>query len=298
MFRRFKTISCFAAGFLAITPLANGQDQTIDASDPALIGFATEVIEFNPATPSSLIPAVTDPSAALGPPSPPANTGPPEFSPIGLTSLGDAPAGELPGSITLGFGQQTIFNGAGGDFAVFENAGDFGDSGLFVELAFVQVSTDGINFAQFDAFSSVTFPDPDSNGPLATDLILEFGPGFATLPDRNLVSGFAGADPQETGTLFDLDSLTNNSLVLAGTVDLNNINFVRLIDIPGDGRFVDSAGNPIFDAFAPNGPTGGFDLDAIGLVNASANTVPEPSSLALLLAVGGLTATRRRRSAK
>ena len=295
MFRRFKTISCFAAGFLAITPLANGQDQTIDASDPALIGFATEVIEFNPATPSSLIPAVTDPSDALGAPVPPSSTGPPNFLPIGLTSLGDAPAGELPGSITLGFGEQTIFNGAGGDFAVFENASDFGN-GPFAELAFVQVSTDGINFAQFDAFSSVTFPDPDSNGPLATDLILEFGQGFATLPDRNLVSGFAGADPQQTGTLFDLDSLTDNSLVLAGTVDLNNINFVRLIDIPGDGRFVDSAGNPIFDAFAPNGPTGGFDLDAIGLVNASA--VPEPSSLALLLAVGGLTATRRRRSAK
>ena len=58
----------------------------------------------------------------------------------------------------------------------------------------------------------------------------------------------------------------------------DSINFVRLVDIVGDGRTTDSNGNPIFDAFSPNNATGGFDLDAVGVLNA----VPEPTTAALL----------------
>lgn len=274
----------------------SAQDATISANDPRLTRFADQIVDFSPATPANLNPAVADPSAALGAPNS-GSTGAPNFNPVGLVSLGDAPSGQAPGSITLGF-SSSIVNGVGGDFAVFENASNFGSASqpsLFVELAFVQVSTDGISFAQFDTLSLITLPDnDDSTPPLDTDLLLDFSGGFdfATIPDRSLVSGFAGADLANTGTLFDLEALSQNALVLDGSVNLNAINFVRLIDVVGDGRFVDSSGNQIFDAFSPGNATGGFDLDAIGVVSA----VPEPGSLVGIVAIGVLLSGRRRTS--
>ena len=79
-----------------------------------------------------------------------------------------------------------------------------------------------------------------------------------------------------------------------GTLDLNSVGFVRILDIPGDGRFADSFGNPIFDAFSPQNITGGFDLDAVGVV--STTGVPEPSSLALLGFASSIAVLRRRRN--
>lgn len=272
----------------------SAQDATILSSDSRLTRFADRVVDFTPATPGSLSPAVDQPSAALGAPNA-GSTGPPNFDPVGLVSLGDAPVGQTAGQITLGF-SSAIVNGAGGDFAVFENASNFGtmaNPSIFAELAFVQVSTDGITFAQFDTLSLTTLPDTDDmTPPLDTDLNTAFGRDFATLPSRDLVSGFAGADLTGTGTLFDLDALISNAFVLDGSVDLNAINFVRLVDVVGDGRSVDSSGNPIFDAFSPGNPTGGFDLDAVGVVSA----VPEPNALVGLAAMAVVLSNRRRRS--
>ena len=81
--------------------------------------------------------------------------------------------------------------------------------------------------------------------------------------------------------------------MLDGSVDLDNIGFIRLVDVPGDGRETDSFGNPIFDAFSPNNALGGFDLDAVGVVSAAA--VPEPSSVALLGLASAVVIGRRRR---
>ena len=80
-----------------------------------------------------------------------------------IASLGDMDATEIanwqsdpdtykgPGEITLNF-DTTIYNGDGCDFAVFENS--FGSaSGVFAELGYVEVSTDGDNFARFDSIS-------------------------------------------------------------------------------------------------------------------------------------------------
>ena len=220
------------------------------------------------------------------------STGSPNFSPIGLVSLGDPSPGEAAGSITLGF-STPVNNSLGERIAVFENASNFGT--LFAELAFVEVSSDGVVFSRFETSSSVTSPDSDPVNS-ATDLIRDFfgNLDFATLPSRDLVSGFAGADLSFVGTIFDLSELENDSLVLDGSVDLDNIGFVRLVDIPGDGRETDSFGNPIFDAFSPNNATGGFDLDAIGVVSAAA--VPEPSSLALFGFASTVVVLRRRRN--
>lgn len=283
----FIAFSALAAGLPALASA-----QPIAADDSRLAGFATSVAEFSPSTPDSLSPEVSSPSAALGAPDS-GSTGAPDFLPVGLVSLGDAPVGTASGSITLGF-DQAITNGAGADFAIFENASDFTNfgSGIFAELAFVEVSTDGNTFARFATSSLTTFPDPNGNA-LDTDLQLDFSGNqdFATLPSRSLVSGFAGADPAFNGTLFDLSALSSVAEVLAGTVDLDLINFVRLIDIAGDGRTTDSNGNPIFDAFSPNNATGGFDLDAVGVLNA----VPEPTTAALL-SLAGLSLLRRRRA--
>jgi len=69
----------------------------------------------------------------------------------------------------------------------------------------------------------------------------------------------AGGDP------FDLDDLLNDPLVQEGLVDLDNINYIRLIDIPGDGSCLDSLGNPIYDPTEPN--IDGADIDAISIIN-------------------------------
>jgi hypothetical protein len=67
--------------------------------------------------------------------------------------------------------------------------------------------------------------------------------------------------------------------VLDGTVDLNDIRYVRQVDIPGGGPndangnitglFTDSCGNVIFDSWVTWG-SGGADLDAVGVLNSSA----------------------------
>lgn len=56
-------------------------------------------------------------------------------------------------------------------------------------------------------------------------------------------------------------------------IDINEINYIKIDDIVGDGSCVDSAGNPIYDPY-PTSESGGFDLNAIGVLN----QVPEPAS--------------------
>lgn len=281
--RKTHSVATLALVATAISPAAS-RAQTLAADDARLVGFATSVQNSSAAPGTSG--AVDNPLAALGAPDQGFNG----IATNGLFSLGDPVPGVAGGQITLGF-DRAITNGAGDDFAVFENADDFGAFGLFVELAFVEVSTDGNTFARFNNVSDSTLPDNDPNTPaLATDLLADFGQAFATLPDRDLVSGLAGADPAFVGTLFNLDALLGDALVISGAVDLTEINFVRLVDIPGDGRFADSNGNPIFDAFDPGNVTGGFDLDAVGVIN----QIPEPGSAALLAALVGVAARCRR----
>lgn len=206
-----------------------------------------------------------------------------------LTSLGDMSAAELsawrsdpinnpgPGSITLSFGC-VITDGSGADFAVFENGGS-NNNWVFAELAYVEVSTDGVNYAQFPSISLT----PSSVGVGSIDATNVY----------NLAGKHSNLSKNESwGTPFDLDDLVNDAYVIAGLVDLSEINYVRIVDIPGNGSFLDSLGNPIYDAWETYG-SGGFDLDAVGAIN----QVPEPSTLILLAifsATGAACAIRRR----
>jgi hypothetical protein len=154
------------------------------------------------------------------------------------------------GEITFVFIDNPVSNGDGEDFAVFENA--FSDT--FLELAFVEVSSDGENFFRFST-TSITREPVDSFGSVE----------FSNVYDLNEeYTGFAGVHPASYGTLFDIDDLPENELL-----NKNRITHIKLVDIPGDGSLVDSKGNPIFDPF-PCRSSAGFDCDAVGIIN----TVP------------------------
>ena len=188
---------------------------------------------------------------------------------LDVASLGDG------GSITLYFDAR-IHNGPGDDLAVFENGFLFGD-GLFTELAFVEVGSDGFAYARFAATALNVLPI-DSFDPL----------------DPTDYHGLAGRHEIGLGTGFDLAALASDPLVLSGEVDLMDVRYVRIVDVVGDGSRVDGAGRPIYDPYATPFASGGFDLEAVGALY-----VVEPTLASGLLAgAGGLfvQAPRRRRN--
>ena len=247
--------------------------------NPVFKGWATSVVEYQPYDLQEIIDYASnpwsggnvyyDPEKALG-----EVTG----NNLDIVSLDDMNQSEIdawlsdpdssngPGYVTLGFACG-ISNGQGYDFAVFENA--FGSAtSVFAELGYVEVSTNGTDFARFDSVS------------LTEELVGGYGQIDPT-DVYNLAGKHINAYGDSVGTGFDLEDLLNNALVLAGLVDLDDINFVRIVDIPGSGDFTDSLGNPIYDAWHTFG-SGGVDLEAIGVLNTA---VPIPSAL-LLLATG------------
>jgi hypothetical protein len=184
-----------------------------------------------------------------------------------VVSLGDG------GSITLTF-ESSIVNGEGYDFAVFENgvADTVDPTKVFLELGFVEVSSDGVNFTRFPAVSLTQ-----------TDTQVD---GFGVIDPTNLYN-FAGKYAQGYGTPFDMDELTGS----AG-LDVNHITHVRIIDVVGniDSAYCtyDSQSHAVNDPWNTPFPTGGFDLDAVGVIHQS----PEPATL-MLLVTGGLLLRKR-----
>jgi hypothetical protein len=261
-----------AALAIGLAPAANAGPFTnpfILASDPAIAAWADGVASFAPTPSGSAAGAAAN---ALG-----ASNG-------GTVSLGDLTAAQIggavpPGQITLTF-STPITNGAGADLAVFENAFNSG-AFWFAELGFVEVSSDGVNFARFPSVSLNT----------EADLNVGFGRNFALI-DRTNVDNLAGIHGTGQGTLFDLDDLLADALVQGGLVDLGSIGFVRIVDVPGNGSFLDSLGNPILDAWVTTG-SGGVDLDAIGALH----VVPEPGTL-LLVGFGLATLAVRRKETR
>ncbi|MCL2701512.1 MAG: PEP-CTERM sorting domain-containing protein [Phycisphaerae bacterium] len=263
---------------------AGAKDAGIHYTDSRFVGWVTGVVDYSPAP--GVAATWTNPANVLGPVTG-ANTR--------IVSLGDLNLAQLaawradpvnnpgPGTITVTF-DVPIANvpGAGPDFAVFENGMGSGNN-VNAELAYVEVSTNGIDFARF---SSVYLNYPNADLSTRTDGSIDLngtgtktGTGFLTQDVTNIYN-LAGKHANGWGTPFDLDDLLGHELVLAGVVDLNNIRYVRLVDIPGDGSFTDSLGNPIFDAWVTTG-SGGFDFAGIGVIH---QQIPEPATLTLLAA--------------
>ena len=163
----------------------------------------------------------------------------------GVVSLGDS------GIATLFF-SKPITNGDGFDFAVFENA--FTDE--FLELAFVEVSSDGENFFRFDAVSNTQVDEQ----------IETFG-----ILNATEINNLAGKYRAAYGVPFDLEELTGYD-----GLDVNHIIAIRIVDVVGsiDEQYCtfDSQGSKINEPWPTPFETGGFDLDGVGIIHNTSNT--------------------------
>ena len=202
-----------------------GPESGVAFTDPAILCWADGVADYSPGPNVSNQFLLAE--NALGPAS---------NDVFAVACLGDN------GRITLTF-PRPIADGPGPDFAVCEHA--FAER--FLELAHVEVSSDGTTFTRFPCHA------------LGKDPVDTYAKTNAT--ESEAFANLAGKHPLGTGTPFDLREL-------AGTpgLDLRRVTHVRLVDIVGDGSSRDSYGNPIYDPF-PTWGSGGFDLDAVGVLH-------------------------------
>jgi hypothetical protein len=158
-----------------------------------------------------------------------------------VVSLGD-------GGVAILTFTSPITNGLGYDFAVFENS--FNDA--FLELAFVEVSSDGLNYFRFPATSN-------------TQTLTQIGP-FDNTSDATKLNNLAGKYRANYGTPFDLQELSSQI-----GLDINAITHVKIIDVVGNINApyatYDKNSNPINDPYPTAFGSGGFDLDAVGIIN-------------------------------
>ncbi len=162
-----------------------------------------------------------------------------------VVSLGDG------GSATVTFAQP-IQDVPGPDFAVFENS----VIGGFLELAFVEVSSNGLDFYRFPATSNT--PNDAQVGP------------FDTWIEAERLHNLAGKYLAGYGVPFDLAELDSITVL-----DISAITHVRIVDAVGSidsswGTY-DRNGNPVNDPFPTAFPSGGFDLDGIAVLNPLSN---------------------------
>ncbi|MFT4753256.1 MAG: hypothetical protein ACI9GM_000884 [Salibacteraceae bacterium] len=173
-------------------------------------------------------------------------------------SVYGAPDGDV---LSLGDGGSVIIelieplaNHPSYDFAVFENGlVDQGTGGHFLELAFVEVSSDGVNFYRFPN-ESLTPTDVQTN---------PFG-----YTNASEIHNLAGKYSVGYGTPFDLDDMDT----VVG-LDVLNITHIKIIDVVGsiDPTYAsyDSYGRMVNDPFPTSFTSGGFDLDAVAIVDSS-----------------------------
>ena len=164
--------------------------------------------------------------------------GPATANTMDVVSLGDG------GMATLTF-DTPIANGDGYDFAVFENS--FND--YFLELAVVEVSSDGEHFVRFPATS-----------------LTQTHTQITERVDPTFINNLAGKYRVGYGTPFDLEELRDSA-----NVDINNITHVRVIDVVGsiDPQYgtYDAFGHLINDPFPTITHSAGFDLDGVAVMN-------------------------------
>jgi len=137
-----------------VGPAGDGVTGNGNVTNPAFIGWATGYVDYLPT--SNISNAYwMDPTRALG-----SATGNHIESVVTLGDLSqvEIDGGVAPGEITMTF-DILIGNGDGPDLAVFENGlVDTGTGNVFAELAFVEVSSDGVNFARFPSDSLTAGP--------------------------------------------------------------------------------------------------------------------------------------------
>ena len=218
----------------------NADSPAVPVASASILGWATGHSEYTPGADVSA--GFQTPAGGYGSAS------------SGLVVLGNG------GRITMTFASP-ITDGAGSDFAVFENGFLQSTTSqlLFTELAHVEVSSNGADFVRFDSASR------------RVGAVGSFG-----FQDPRELGGLAGKDQAGYGTPFDLTALRNKAAVRNGTVDLSAITHVRLVDVVGAAdypnvgdTYVDSFGRQILDAHKTTG-SGGFDLTGIAILHQAA----------------------------
>jgi hypothetical protein len=256
-----KKVSLFIYSFLGLFGIAHAQyapqaglsgSTAISAASGQFVAWATGCTiqrgYMNIANPSLGFASAGDSTFATGIPD--------EY----IVSLGDS------GIAVLTF-VHPIVDGPGADFAVFENGfiNTADPSQAFLELAFVEVSSDGINFFRFPA-TSLTPND------------VQIGNG--NYIDASKLNDLAGKYIGMYGTPFDLSELGGT----AG-LDVNHVTHVRLVDVVGSisaHSSHDHNGNVINDPYPTPFASCGFDLDAVGVIhqdNVGINSLPENVSI-------------------
>lgn len=163
-----------------------------------------------------------------------------------VVSLGEG------GVATLTF-DSPICNKPGPDFAVFENgfANAQNPDTWALELGFVEVSSDGVNFFRFPA---VTYVQNEN----------QLGNGGSIDPAQ--LHNFASKYGAFFGTPFDLDEVEDNALL-----NKNMITHVRIVDVVGciDPEYAtyDSEGHIVNDPWPTPFASSGMDLDAVGVIH-------------------------------
>ena len=158
-----------------------------------------------------------------------------------IFSLGDH------GSITVTF-DQTITNGPGDDLVVFENG--FAYNGVFMEIGFVEVSSNGTDFSRLPALCR---RDSQPGGFDSSDPALFY----------NLAGNYVG------GTGIDLEDLitAGDANVVSGLVDLAAITHVRVVDVVGDidgaGTTFDYLNRPVADPYPTPFASSGMDITGV-----------------------------------
>lgn len=181
------------------------------------------------------------------------------YASVGDSSMALAMAGSN-GVVSLGDGgyaivtfDNPISNGPGFDFAIFENS--FSDA--FLELAFVEVSSDGMNYFRFPATSN-------------TQDTLQIG-SFGSV-DATKINNLAGKYRAMFGTPFDLEELSSHS-----ELNINAVTHIKIIDAVGciQNAFAsyDNYGHKVNDPWNTPFASSGFDLDAVGVINQAATGV-------------------------
>ncbi len=166
-----------------------------------------------------------------------------EASACGKADLNSLSLGD--GGVFTYYFEIPLIDGPGPDFAVFENS--FSDN--FLELAHVEVSTDGQHFVRFSSVSLTDFTNQLD--------------GFASIETAK-IHNLAGKYRGLYGTPFDLAELDDPDL------NRNKVHYIRIIDVVGcvDPLYGtrDGVGNMINDPWPTPFPSSGFDLDALGVI--------------------------------
>ncbi len=208
----------------------------IAADDNQFVAWATSVVltrgPQDISNPNSPLASFGDETNAIGPATP--------NNSMDAVSLGDG------GSALVTF-ERPIQNGEGPDFAVFEND----NNGGFLELAFVEVSSDGVHFVRFPA-TSLTQTETQT--------------GSFAFTDPTFINNLAGKFQIGYGTPFDLQELADSA-----NLNIDSIVYVRIIDVVGniDPQYAtyDAFGHIVNDPWPTDFASCGFDLTGVGVIH-------------------------------